>query len=471
MPTIVIPDSLLVSSAIVATIGVGMLLGLALPQLMNRGTTMPPPSRSRQRSKRSIDRESEDEATEHSPATLAPRRRQERQNSQEELIQRLLSDMSLRQLRAVAKGPSMEEVAHGGSTAMMDDLCNSFSSNVFSPPRSPGGAVDAAEVVSATKAGHASRKKRTPRQVLLDLQRGNGRFWMGRSQRPELNAMERRALIIAQAPSVCVLGCSDSRVPVEIIFDQGLGDIFVVRVAGNVLDCSSHGSIEYAVKHLDVKVVMVLGHEGCGAVRGAMGMSCSDIDREPSHLKEVLHGIRDQLPMRHLMEIQDHRARDREAVVSCSSLQMRLLMETDIIAQRVAEGSLIVCGAFYEITSGIVDFFSLDKDGLLCDVEVDSPCPTLKKPPFSKSKAGRPTRSRRSPESQGQGSPLLPLSPLVALDSTPGFGPSTNPVSRPATTTAAAFAHAHAEEPLTFLTAAGRLVDHPEPQPAAALRA
>jgi carbonic anhydrase len=92
----------------------------------------------------------------------------------------------------------------------------------------------------------AKHRARTPTRVLDDLQRGNTRFWMGVATRPEVSAFERRALIMQQHPSVAILGCSDSRVPIEIVFDQGLGDMFVIRVAGNCLDKTTVGSLEYA---------------------------------------------------------------------------------------------------------------------------------------------------------------------------------------------------------------------------------
>ena len=92
----------------------------------------------------------------------------------------------------------------------------------------------------------AKHRARTPTVVLDDLQRGNTRFWMGVATRPEVSAFERRALIMQQHPSVAILGCSDSRVPIEIVFDQGLGDMFVIRVAGNCLDKTTVGSLEYA---------------------------------------------------------------------------------------------------------------------------------------------------------------------------------------------------------------------------------
>merc|ERR550514_1379463 len=102
-----------------------------------------------------------------------------------------------------------------------------------------------------------------------------------------MSAFERRALIKSQFPSVALLGCSDSRVPVEIVFDQGLGDMFVVRVAGNVLDTATSASLQYAVVHLKVKVLVVLGHEGCGAVKAA-GLPTEKLQEEPPELFRAL---------------------------------------------------------------------------------------------------------------------------------------------------------------------------------------
>lgn len=224
------------------------------------------------------------------------------------------------------------------------------------------------QVALAIKADQARRKDITPKQVILDLQRGNARFWSGTPERPELNAMERRALIIAQAPTVAILSCADSRVPVEILFDQGLGSMFVVRVAGNILDPTAMGSIEFAVKYLGVKAVMVMGHEACGAVKGAMTMSNADLDKQPAYLQTVLRSIKGNLDVGKLTKMQDHRAQDREAVVKNTSSQVFKLQQNALIKQRLEEGTLLVCGAFYEITSGIVDFFTLDKNGLVIDV-------------------------------------------------------------------------------------------------------
>ena len=157
--------------------------------------------------------------------------------------------------------------------------------------------------------------KLSPQEVLASLQQGNTRFWMGLATRPETSAMERRAMIMRQLPKVAILGCSDSRVPIEIVFDQGLGDVFAIRVAGNAYGTGAAASIDYAVQHLKVKVVMVLGHEGCGAVRAAQ-LKETEIANEPPALKEWLSSMKNAMDTKGLDNIHDARARDREAVMS-----------------------------------------------------------------------------------------------------------------------------------------------------------
>ena len=179
---------------------------------------------------------------------------------------------------------------------------------------------------------------------------------MGCATRPEVDAFSRRSLIMQQFPSVVILGCSDSRVPIEIIFDQGLGDVFVIRVAGNTVDESTMASLEYAVEHLKVKVLMVLGHEGCGAVRSAMA-SDEEISKHPPALCKVLGEVKKGLQLERLKMICDCRARDREAVVANVRNQIEQLKDVDLFKNKVKSNELIVTGAFYEISSGIVDFF------------------------------------------------------------------------------------------------------------------
>jgi carbonic anhydrase len=218
----------------------------------------------------------------------------------------------------------------------------------------------------ARRAAEETREKlsqQTPHEVLADLQRGNTRFWMGCSNSPEVSAFQRRALIMSQFPRVAILGCSDSRVPTEIVFDQSLGDIFVVRVAGNVLDLAASASLEYAIHHLKVKVVIVLGHEGCGAVKAAL-LPMSHIQKAmPQNLQDMLADIKEGLDGERVAKLRDPRAHDREAVVTNVNRAVDSLVKDKSIMDLVQGGELIVCGAFYEISSGIVDFFKEVSDG------------------------------------------------------------------------------------------------------------
>jgi len=199
----------------------------------------------------------------------------------------------------------------------------------------------------------AERAAQSPLEVLAELQRGNARFWTGKASRPELSAFERRALLKTQFPTVAVLGCSDSRVPVEIVFDAGLGDMFVIRVAGNCLDTSTMASLQYAILHLKVKVAVVMGHEGCGAVKAAQGA----LESHPPELKKLLGGMKACLDEDRLKWAQDMRAHDREAVVTNVKQQVTSLTKDPNVMGAVDREELVIVGGFYEISSGIVDFF------------------------------------------------------------------------------------------------------------------
>ena len=175
----------------------------------------------------------------------------------------------------------------------------------------------------------------TPNDVLLSLQQGNTRFWMGVATRPEMNAMERRAMIMRQFPKAAILGCSDSRVPIEIVFDQGLGDVFAIRVAGNAYGTGVAASIDYAVAHLHVKVVVVLGHEGCGAVRAAQ-LTEAELANETPPLETWLTTMKSGMStLGSLDKIRDKRARDREAVITNVRAQLKVLSRNKLVQKEV----------------------------------------------------------------------------------------------------------------------------------------
>eukprot|EP00440_Ansanella_granifera_P012645 gb/GFBE01013740.1/.p1 GENE.gb/GFBE01013740.1/~~gb/GFBE01013740.1/.p1 ORF type:complete len:407 (+),score=66.88 gb/GFBE01013740.1/:1-1221(+) len=218
---------------------------------------------------------------------------------------------------------------------------------------------------------NAKRTEQSPAEVLGNLQRGNARFWTGNATRPEKSAFERRALILQQFPHTAILGCSDSRVPVEVVFDQGLGDMFVVRVAGNCLDTGTTASLQYATNQLKVKVLVVMGHEGCGAVKAA-NRPIEQINQEPKALSGALRMLKSGLDEHRLMHIHDSRAHDREAVVTNVRRQIEQLAQDKAIMAKVQSKDLIIVGAFYEISSGIVDFFME-----VTEAPDDSPAPRV----------------------------------------------------------------------------------------------
>ncbi len=198
-----------------------------------------------------------------------------------------------------------------------------------------------------------------PVDALRQLKTGNARFYGGTARRPEMSANERRAQILSQTPFAVVLGCSDSRVPTEIVYDQGLGSVFSIRVAGNVVEPATLGSIEYAVSHLKSHIVVIMGHEGCGAVKAAMLPSVQR-NAEPANVRFLLDRI---VPsVRNLPPIRDEKARMREAVIANVRLQVHLLKQNPVVSRAMRDGKITVVGAFYEIGSGAVDFLETPEE-------------------------------------------------------------------------------------------------------------
>jgi carbonic anhydrase len=210
---------------------------------------------------------------------------------------------------------------------------------------------------------------RTPQEALRALKTGNARFFGGQARRPETSAAERRAQILGQTPFAVILACSDSRVPTEIIFDQGLGTLFITRVAGNVVETGTTGSIEYAVNHLKTHIVVVLGHEGCGAVKAAL-LPAADRARETPSIQALLNEIVPSVAK--ITKIRDEKAKLREAVVANVRQQVFNIKKQPAIQAAIASNKIIVVGAFYEITSGAVDFFETDEDLRIAQADYDS---------------------------------------------------------------------------------------------------
>ncbi len=188
-------------------------------------------------------------------------------------------------------------------------------------------------------------------QALQRLKEGNQRFVAGNPLHQHESSQWRAGLTTGQHPFATVLGCSDSRVSVELLFDQGFGDLFVIRVAGNVIGENVIGSIEYAVDHLHTPLVLIMGHEGCGAVTAALEPEATqqrepdDMQRLLSHIAPALKNIDRSLPKADLV------AAGVEANVRWSLKQLQRVAE---LREKIAEGSLKIGGSVYELKTGQV---------------------------------------------------------------------------------------------------------------------
>lgn len=183
---------------------------------------------------------------------------------------------------------------------------------------------------------------------LAELVAGNRRFVAGKSNHARQNGERRGELAREQHPFAVVVGCSDSRVPPEILFDQGLGDLFVVRVAGNVVDDVALASIEYAVEHLGAQTIVVLGHERCGAVRAvAEGADLT------GHLVTLAAALRPAVEEAKLERPED--LVDAAVVANVRRVVRSLATSQPILEERVDAG-LAIFGARYDLDSGEVEF-------------------------------------------------------------------------------------------------------------------
>jgi carbonic anhydrase len=186
-------------------------------------------------------------------------------------------------------------------------------------------------------------------QALAALVEGNERFISGRCQHPHQDAARRSEVLAGQAPIAVIITCSDSRVPPEIVFDQGIGDLFVVRTAGNVLDDVALGSVEYAVEHLYAPLVLVMGHQKCGAVSAVM--QGGDLT---GHLAAIARQIEPALAQAKKM------TGDLLAnAIDTNIHNVVALLRTNepVLKAFASTGALQIVGARYDLDSGQVTFF------------------------------------------------------------------------------------------------------------------
>jgi carbonic anhydrase len=203
------------------------------------------------------------------------------------------------------------------------------------------------------------------REALGLLQEGNRRFVSDISNRDVITDRARRLeLTRSQEPFAAILGCSDSRVPVEIVFDQGLGDLFVIRVAGNIVAPSLIGSVEFAAEKFRTQLVVVLGHTQCGAIETTLQQLLRPIENQSRNLHSIVDLIRPSIEGLLSTDLrQDPRALWRAAVRANIRASVRHLRHgSEIIEQLIQKAGLLVVGAEYSLETGVVDFFDVSPE-------------------------------------------------------------------------------------------------------------
>jgi len=197
-------------------------------------------------------------------------------------------------------------------------------------------------------------------EALARLREGNRRFIAGVQDRDGFASQARRSeLVGGQAPFAVILGCSDSRVPVEIVFDQGLGDLFVVRVAGNIVAASLIGSVEFASERFGTRLVVVLGHSQCGAVVATLEELRRPTKNHSPNLRSIVDRIRPAVEELLSTELgQDSDALLQRAVRANVRVSVNQLRHgSEILERLIREQGLLVVGAQYSLETGAVDFF------------------------------------------------------------------------------------------------------------------
>lgn len=212
----------------------------------------------------------------------------------------------------------------------------------------------------------------TALEALKRLRDGNRRFVEGmRKGVIHIDDVERSVMLESQSPIAAVLGCSDSRVPVELVFNQGFGDLFVIRVAGNIVAPSQIGSIEFAAEQFGTRLVVVMGHTRCGAVEATLDQLQRSTETRSRNLQSIVDRIRPALTGLMNTELgKDKELLMQVAVRTNVSMSANFLRHgSTIIEELIADGQLLVVGAEYSLETGEVDFF----DGVPGESGGDSP--------------------------------------------------------------------------------------------------
>jgi carbonic anhydrase len=203
-------------------------------------------------------------------------------------------------------------------------------------------------------------------EALARLREGNRRFVANQTTATELSSQVRRtALVAGQEPFAIVLGCADSRVPAELVFDQGFGDLFVIRVAGNIVAPSQVGSVEFAAARYSTRLVVVMGHSQCGAVIATLEELLGQATTQSRNLRAIVDRVRPSVePLLLGGNAADSEALVRNAVRANVRVSVDHLRHgSELLEQLIRDEGLVVVGAEYSLESGVVTFFDGVPDG------------------------------------------------------------------------------------------------------------
>ena len=209
--------------------------------------------------------------------------------------------------------------------------------------------VGGSQFARAADPAHPEQPTVAPAEAIAKLKEGNARYTSGNLQHPGQTTERRAELTKSQHPFAIILSCSDSRVPPEIVFDQGLGDLFIVRVAGNVLNDEGLGSIEYGVEILGARFIVVLGHQSCGAVDAAMKTVAAK-GKAPGHIQSLVTAIKPVVTATPKGDL------DTMIKANVKHVVDRLRSSTPILKARVDSGEVQVIGGYYTLDTGAVTF-------------------------------------------------------------------------------------------------------------------
>ena len=209
--------------------------------------------------------------------------------------------------------------------------------------------LGSSQFTGAADPAHSDQPSVAPAEAISKLKEGNGRYTGGNLQHPGQTAERRIELAKSQHPFATIVDCSDSRVPPEILFDQGLGDLFIFRVAGNVIDDHGLGSIEYAVDHLGVRLILVLGHQRCGAVEAARETIAAK-GKAPGHIESLVTAIKPAVEATAKDDL------DATIKANVKNVVRALRSSTPILKAEVDSGKIQVIGGYYSLDTGAVTF-------------------------------------------------------------------------------------------------------------------